>query len=44
MGTTKNNTIIIEFMGGLWSEPAQKYGIGRAEYFIQNKRSYNSVG
>ena len=32
MNTTENNKLIAEFMGGLWNEPAQKYGIGNAQY------------
>jgi hypothetical protein len=28
----ENNKLIAEFMGGLWNEPSQMYGIGNAEY------------
>lgn len=29
---TENNKMIAEFMGGLWNESSQKYGIGNAQY------------
>ena len=32
MNTTENNKLIADFMGGLWSEHSQKYGIGNAQY------------
>ena len=28
----ESNKLIVEFMGGLWGETSQKYGIGNAQY------------